>query len=172
MFIIYRWTERQIIAYCWIKSQCYSRQTNMEAGLMVYDWIKETGLANLSRSSLCRGVVFRMEMSRQRKLWWTCSAHAINIIMWTGGKLCHPSEPYPWGKAYFPMDQRLWDLGMATPMLTIHIHLGLPTHCGILFLSWYYFDVHFIQWMLASSKRRVCHFSLLYIVKSTDKSLR
>lgn len=31
-----------------------------EEGFMVYSWIKETGLANLGRSSLCEGVVLRL----------------------------------------------------------------------------------------------------------------
>lgn len=30
-----------------------------EAGFVLYSWTKETGLANLNRMSLCRGVVFR-----------------------------------------------------------------------------------------------------------------
>lgn len=35
-------------------------KVNREAEFIFYHWIKETGLVNLSRSSLCRGAVFSL----------------------------------------------------------------------------------------------------------------
>lgn len=69
----------------------YCKQTNVEAGFRVYIWIKETGLANLGRSCLCRGAAFRPWMWEEgRKLCWALSAHPINNHAWTRGRLCHP----------------------------------------------------------------------------------
>lgn len=34
--------------------------TDKQAGVMVYGWMEETGLANLGRNSLCQGVIFRL----------------------------------------------------------------------------------------------------------------
>lgn len=39
-------------------------KVNREAGFIFYHWIKETGLVNLSRSSLCRGAVFSLWTSQ------------------------------------------------------------------------------------------------------------
>lgn len=46
---------------------------------LLYTAEQEAGLAHLGRSSLCRRAVFWLYISRGRKLWWTFSAHIVNI---------------------------------------------------------------------------------------------
>lgn len=73
---------------------------------MAYSWTrrwgyyihlsKEMGLSNLSRSSLWRVAVFRLNIQGwRRKLWWLFSVHTISIHPWTTGRLRSPSEPHP-----------------------------------------------------------------------------
>lgn len=42
------------------KEASHYTQINKETGFLVYSWSKGKGLTNLSRSSLCRGTVFKM----------------------------------------------------------------------------------------------------------------
>lgn len=37
-------------------------------GSMVYSWIKEMGLSNLHRSSLCGGTILKLSSSGERKI--------------------------------------------------------------------------------------------------------
>ena len=56
---------------------------------MAYHWVKEAGLANLGKSRLYRGAVFRPYVgSMGRKLWQTLLAYTINIPTWARGQLC------------------------------------------------------------------------------------
>lgn len=54
----------------------------MRSRVVIYSWIKGTGLANLSRSNLCRG----NSHQAVNNIWrgkWTFSAHTINTHGWT-----------------------------------------------------------------------------------------
>lgn len=42
------------------RKQSHYTLINKETGFLAYSWNKGEGLTNLSRSSLCRGTVFRM----------------------------------------------------------------------------------------------------------------
>lgn len=61
--------ETQLVYYIGFNEEAGLLQLNKEAEFMIHTWIKGTGLANLSRSSLCRG-------SGERKLGWTFSRHS------------------------------------------------------------------------------------------------
>lgn len=50
---------------------------------MVYSWSKETGLADLSRSSLCRGVVFSLENTWGRSYSGYFLHMTVGICTWT-----------------------------------------------------------------------------------------
>lgn len=56
---------------------------------MVYSWIKEVCLADLSRSSLCKGLWPRISGEKKTMV-------AI-FSAWTRRRPKHTSEPYPWG---------------------------------------------------------------------------
>lgn len=58
---------------------------------MLYGWIKDIGLANLSGSSLCRGIAFRPMNMVVGKLWRTFCRHHE-----------HPSLDLQEGFATFP----------------------------------------------------------------------
>lgn len=65
---------------------------------MVYTWIKETGLAHLSKSSFCLGAALGCKHPVGEKDVADTPAHTVNIHTWTRGR-CHASEPRPRGKA-------------------------------------------------------------------------
>lgn len=54
---------------------------------------------------LWQTVVYRLPISRERKLWQTFSAHTVTIFTWTKGRFYHTSEwpfaitPQVWGSA-------------------------------------------------------------------------
>lgn len=57
--------ENSCVSYIELITKLYNKgagllQLYKEAELMINSWIKETGLANLSRSSLCRGATCRL----------------------------------------------------------------------------------------------------------------
>ena len=76
---------------------------------MVYSWIKEPGLANLGRSVLCRGAVFR-----QLTL---CGGKALGDIFCTHCQHPHMDqrEALP-----FPTGLRLWSPGHTNTYVTVH----------------------------------------------------
>lgn len=65
VFLLYSWIERKLIIYRWSSRRGYCTQVNKEPGCIANSWIKETGLANLRMSDLCRGAVFRLWVSER-----------------------------------------------------------------------------------------------------------
>ena len=61
----------RVIAYSWARRQDFYIHRNKEARLIVYSCIRETHLANLSRSGLCRGpeeVLSSLRPASERRL--------------------------------------------------------------------------------------------------------
>jgi hypothetical protein len=52
-----------------------------EGRALIHSWIKGTGLTNLSGNYLCRGIIFNLSTLSGRKLWWTCAAYAITVLL-------------------------------------------------------------------------------------------
>lgn len=75
VYLLYRGEQRGgVITNSWTRRWGYHEQMNKGAAFTVHSWIKETGLADLCRSSLCSETVFR--------LWTACgelSVHTTNI---------------------------------------------------------------------------------------------
>lgn len=71
---------------------------------MAHSKVKEAGLANLVRGSLCKEAVFGLLIPWGEMLQGTISTHTSNIHIQTRGRLSHPSEPYLGeGFAKFPL---------------------------------------------------------------------
>lgn len=105
------WVEQRssLIAYCWARRRSQTRGRGVR-----YNWIEGISLANLGRSSLCRGAVQAVNM-RVGESFGGHFLHTVNIYTWTKGRktsafLCmiHP----PWrGRALLSrssMSLRLW----------------------------------------------------------------
>lgn len=99
-------------------------QVDKEAGFMVCSCIKDVGLANHSKKRLQA-----VQISEERKLQWTFSAHSINISPQMTGFAIHLS--LGWGRLWhFPMSLWFWNSwhGYAqSTMSTIHICSELHT---------------------------------------------
>lgn len=100
----------QVTAYSWMKGWSYYIQikTNKEAGVLVYSWVRETGLANLGRSSLYKGPVFQATVD----IFWT----ELTLALWPRRRLCHfhgasallPHTPRR-KLCFYPVGLKLWD---------------------------------------------------------------
>lgn len=102
LYIMYSWTERQIMAYNCTRKQGNYTQINKESEFMLYSWIKTTGLANHVWSSPSSGAVSMPWISKRRNLWWTLSAHhGQHTHSDRKGRLCHLSQCLRlWGLHY------------------------------------------------------------------------
>lgn len=93
--------------------------------IIIHSWIKDTGLANLSRnrSSLCRAMVFRLYRAEGRMPTWTFSAHTVYQY-----PLLDPEEEFAiFSEAHPRRKALLFPFG---PMSTTHIHQDLM-HSGL-----------------------------------------
>lgn len=73
----------QIILHIAEQRYWTSTQINNKIYLMIYSWIKETGLANLSRSHICGGYSFQAKVTVGIIYGWMLSVHTISICTWT-----------------------------------------------------------------------------------------
>lgn len=106
------------MALSWMRGQGYYIDINKEAASVVYVWIKETGLANLGRSSH-QGERFQViNIWGQRAVVDIFYTHHHCSHLDPTGRLCHFSEPDPWV--------------CVGPLLTSHgAILGSVAHSGL-----------------------------------------
>lgn len=122
MCLLYTVEQRgRVIAHSSTRRQSYI-QINKEIGFMVCSWIKGKGSANLNRSSLCGGMVFRQNyLGRERDGGYFL--HTLPIATHgPKGRLCHFSLSLTSGRRlchfFYGCE--------AIASLTVHVNISNP----------------------------------------------
>lgn len=100
-----------VIASSWTRRQGYYTHIKKEVGFMVYSWIKETGLANLARSSLRVGTVIRGHKEPGAESYsghFHCPHTLSTFTLGLGGKALSSLGASPRGGFASPVGPRHW----------------------------------------------------------------